>query len=121
MELKQQYEMAKSLIPILHNYYATGRARIEMHEKENLRMLYSQLFLVTPDVNCQSCVVHYLNMLDAWIDSMRRQHSHLEETNTPVVEEQNIQPGSIGEEITKDNVEGGCSSCKQKKGVNKKK
>jgi hypothetical protein len=64
MTTKQKIE---SLLPILHGYRATGQAKIQHEQGQLLSQLVGELFgTYNLAVSCQSCVIHWLNQLDAY-------------------------------------------------------
>lgn len=88
MEMKQQLEAIESLLPILHNATATGKLIIHPDEKQILIRVYQHIYHVLPNVNCGTCVLHYLNMLSAYYE----RENHLYQlanppAPAPVVEE----------------------------------
>ena len=81
MSVKSDIE---SILPILRNYQATGQAKVEHHQGLLLSKLVGDLFGVyNISISCQSCVIHYLAMLDAYNSTLpAEQPAVIEEVKT---------------------------------------
>lgn len=60
MNRKQQIEM---LLSYLTKYNQIGKLELGIEERIILKEVYSDIFKVTPNIGCESCILHYLNML----------------------------------------------------------
>lgn len=80
MEMKEQLEAIESLLPILHTARQTGKLIIHPDEKQVLIKVYRHIYHVLPNVNCGTCVNHYLNMLEAYYE---RENARYQQDNPP--------------------------------------
>jgi excinuclease UvrABC nuclease subunit len=86
----------QSLLPILSTYRLKGVATVTQEHKDTLTRVYS---IINPRVQvqltCQSCLIHYLNMIQRYYDK-NRDFSTVEEVMTTDVD---VLPNKI-EEVT---------------------
>lgn len=69
----------KNLLPILQEFRTKGRATISNDDKLLLKETYQQIIPVQQmDLACSSCILHYLTMLESYMD--REYPKYLEST-----------------------------------------
>ncbi len=99
MEITQEkIELIELLVNYLHTYNATGRMKIDPDHILPFKRIYMDIYRVTPNTGCITCVLHYLNQLQAFLE---REKPKWIESQQPVV-------------TVEEQKEVGCSTCKKK-------
>ena len=69
MTREQQLQLADEVLPILHQFNATGQAKADFELRQKVKQLYSSITgIYMVDVSCNTCLIHYLNMILSWQD-----------------------------------------------------
>lgn len=69
MEQNQRILTIQNLIPYLETYNASGQVKMDTEARQQLKNVYADIYGINnPDINCSTCVIHYLNMLLSWYE-----------------------------------------------------
>jgi len=74
MTREEQLAIANEVLPILHQFNATGQAKADHELRQKVKQLYSSITgIYMVDVACNTCLVHYLNVILSWQDRTLKQ------------------------------------------------